>query len=444
MKKICISVIALGFVLSALSQNKSQNISGYVYDNGNNAPLIGVNIYIGGTQTGTTTNSDGFFSLKIKKFPVQLFFSYLGYELTQYMVKSEEINSLRIFLKPEIHEIGEVTISGERIIKLIKGDTLNIVDYEISDDQVILLANPYKVINDQRLYLTTLSGEILSDRKIRNAGHPVKVSESLAVRTDLYLFKDCFRNIHLLTSDKVWQVFVHENNLYLIYPSHFDDFMSLLYPVKAALHDRLVLQKATQEKNETFLIAEGWTEYQLIKTVSDPAGPYRYAKPIDFLESRPWPVASASEFISKGSYQKCVTAPVIQRSEDIAVFDFFDNTIDFFNAEGALVKSVPITFHLKEYYELIIFKRHDIDQENFTQQVLYDEKAKQLWSVWRQKKNGRYTLKEINPDTGEVVRVIDIPEYPFIDKIQVHNNIVFFLYQEKKYPYYRSLYRMVI
>ena len=442
MKKHLVSLIVLMYTLSALSQEKGQIVSGYVFDQVNNTPLSGVNIYIGGTQSGSTTNTEGNFVVKVKKFPVQLIFSYVGYEIKEYQVRTAE--TIRIFLKQEIREIGEVTISGKRIIKLIKGDTLNIVDYEIYDDQIIMVANPYKVLRDQRLYLTALSGEILSYRQIKDAGHQVKVPESLAIKTDMYLFKDCFGNIQLLTRERVWQIFVHENFLYLMYPSKFEDFMSLLYPVKAAVNGRLLFQNPTPEKNEISLIAGGWSEKKLIKTVWDPNGPYRYAGPIDFLESRSGPVTPASDYKTKGSYQKLVTAPVIKRLSDIAIFDFFGNTIDFFDADGQVLKSVPISFHLKEYYELIIIKKHDIDQENFTQQILYDEKANRIWSVWHQKKNGRYSLKEINEETGDVVSVVNIPDYPFIDKIQVHNNIIYFLFQEKRYPFYRSLYRMVI
>ncbi|TSA37672.1 MAG: hypothetical protein D4R64_05625, partial [Porphyromonadaceae bacterium] len=204
----------------------------------------------------------------------------------------------------------------------------------------------------------------------------------------------------------------------LVFPSQFDDFMSLLFPVKAALNDRLFFQKTTLTKNETCFIEEGERNYKLIKTVSDPYGSYRYARPIYFLESVP--LTPPGKFIIKASYEKCVSAPVIQRSDDIAVFDFFCNSIEFFNADGVAVKSVPISFHLKDYYELLVFRMRDIDQDNFTQQILYDEKVNRTWSVWHKKSNGRYYLKEINPDTGEIIKVVDIPDYPFIDKIQVH------------------------
>ena len=442
MKNKILSVIWFVLLLtnSAWPQDQGTKITGYVYDIENNTPLSGVNIYIGGTQFGTTSNSDGFFNMKVKKLPVVLYFSYVGYEVKQYPVNSAEKNVLKIYLKPEIHKISEVTISGERIKNLFKGDTLNIVDYEISGDQIIMVANPYKSMDDQRLYLTSLSGEILTSQKIRNAGHEVDVPESIAIKIKLYLFKDCYRNIQLLTTDNVFQVFVNQNNLNLVYPTPFEQFMKLLFPAKAVLNNRLFYQKTTTTKNETYCIEEGDKKTRLIKTVSDPNGPYRYARPIHFLGE----ITDPDRLIIKGSYEKCVSAPIIQRRDDIAVFDFFGNTMDFFNSDGICQKSVRITFHLKEYYELLLIRMRDIDQANFTQQILYDEQVNRIWSVWRQKSNGRYSLKEINPDTGGIVRVVEIPDYPFIDKIQVHNNIVYFLYLEKKYPFYRSLYRMGI
>ena len=117
--------------VSALAQNKGIKLTGYVFDIETNTPLPGVNVIIGGTSSGTSTNSEGLFSYKVDKVPVLLYFSYMGYESNQFLVKSSEANPIKVYLKPQIREIGEVTISGERIMNLFKGDTLNILDYEI-------------------------------------------------------------------------------------------------------------------------------------------------------------------------------------------------------------------------------------------------------------------------------------------------------------------------
>lgn len=436
-----LTIAAIMMLLPILSIAQGIRLNGFVYDFESKAPLPGANIVIGGAVAGTSTNSEGFFSLIVEKMPVLIYVSYVGYQPQQVLIQVARDSAL-IYLKGEIRKIGEVTISGKKIANLIQGDTLNIDDYEISDDQIILVANPYKHVTDQGLYLTTLNGEILTWKKISNAGHKVEIPESIELFSTMFLFKDCFRNIHLLTSDTISQIAVNQNDLNLLYPTGIKEFISNLLPVKAFLEGGLFSQKMTRTKNWTYFIKEGEKDQQLIKTVTDRYGSERYVRPIDFLEGH-W-VPPASHYIMKGSYERCVGAPVVQRPDDIAIFDFFGNNIEFFNKEGISLKVVPIDFHIKEYTELLIIKKHDIDIDNFTQQILYDEKMNRIWSLWSPQFSGHYTIKEINPDTGMIIKTVEIPDYPFIEKIQVHNNIVYFLYSEKSYPYYRSLYRMVI
>jgi len=437
------SAIALVMLLplSIFAQDKGIKLSGHVYDIESLAPISGVNIIVGGSHSGTATNSEGYFNIKVEKIPLLLHFSCMGYESNQIEVSSPEANPVKVYMKPEIRKIGEVTIPGEKIMNLIKGDTLNIVDYEISDNQIIMVANLNKHLDDQRLYLTTPTGEILSSLKINDAGAMVDIPESIDYWTRVYLYKDCFKSIQLLTKTKVYQIFNKDNNLKLIYPTFLEDFQSSLMPAKAMLDGHLFTQKTTRLINNTYVIAEGDTLPKLIKTVSDPYGDFRYVRPIDFPDR----LHPASWFLMrKGSYERCVTAPVIQRKNDILIFDFFGNSIDFFSADGDKLRTVPIKFHLMEYLDLFVIKQTDIDMINFSQKILYDERTDRIWAVWHLKSTGRYYLKEVNPENGEIVRVVEVPDYPFVDKIQIHNNIVYFLYTEKVYPYYRSLYRMGI
>jgi hypothetical protein len=60
-------------------------------------------------------------------------------------------------------------------------------------------------------------------------------------------------------------------------------------------------------------------------------------------------------------------------------------------------------------------------------------------------RNGISELREINIKTGQLnEQVIKIPEFPFISKLLVNDGYLFFLYQEKQYPNFMRLYRMVI
>ena len=60
MKNLLTGMVTLCLMLFISGQIQGQQISGYVYDIEYNKPLSGVNIFIGGTEPGTATNSDGF------------------------------------------------------------------------------------------------------------------------------------------------------------------------------------------------------------------------------------------------------------------------------------------------------------------------------------------------------------------------------------------------
>ena len=69
-------LLTLSVLLSgeAFAQN---NVVGRVVDS-NNVPLIGVNVVVKGTTTGTTTGVDGNYAIKVAENQT-LVFSYLGY-----------------------------------------------------------------------------------------------------------------------------------------------------------------------------------------------------------------------------------------------------------------------------------------------------------------------------------------------------------------------------
>ncbi len=435
-----ILVMVLLGATTACPQEKGLFVSGYVFDSKNNAALSNVNIYVTGTPSGAATNQNGYFMIRIRKFPVLLYFSYVGYETKPVTVAAPSAAGIKVYLTEEVRELGEVTITGNRIMKLVRGDTLNIVDYEIAGNLVLMIANPYKQANEQRLYAAKQSGEILSSCKIPKAGRKVEDPELLAIGKTKYLFKDCYGEVQLITQDTVWQILYTNTRLYLIYPTPYKDFFELLYPVKAEIDGKIIYQDISLFQNSTYMAEQGATEPLLLKIVFDPYGDYRYVTPIFFADG----LTDGSQYAVKGSYERSVAAPVIRRQSDFIIIDFFGNTMDFFNSDGECFRSVPIRFHLREYHEFIFWTRFDLDMRNFTQKVYYDSGANRIWTLWKPKPGNRLVLKEINPDTGQVVALADIPEYANVEKIHIHNNIVYFLYTEKSYPFNRSLYRMTI
>ncbi|CAL1519160.1 SusC/RagA family TonB-linked outer membrane protein [Chitinophaga sp. MM2321] len=93
---------------SKLDEEKQIIIKGKVTDN-ENKPLIGVNIRIKDSQTGTTTNEDGDYSITAESNSV-LQFSYVGYTNEDIPIKGRTV--INIILKELLNQLDEAVIKG--------------------------------------------------------------------------------------------------------------------------------------------------------------------------------------------------------------------------------------------------------------------------------------------------------------------------------------------
>ncbi|UOB16046.1 SusC/RagA family TonB-linked outer membrane protein [Abyssalbus ytuae] len=96
----------LGVVFSAQGQEKT--ITGIVTDD-EGIPLPGATVLVKGTNTGTTTDFDGNFSIETSKGSI-LAISYVGYTASEVVIDNQ--NSLTVVLKQTLSQLDEVIIVG--------------------------------------------------------------------------------------------------------------------------------------------------------------------------------------------------------------------------------------------------------------------------------------------------------------------------------------------
>lgn len=88
-------------------------ISGYVREMGSQEALIGVNVYIPGTTTGTTTNTYGFYSLTLPaQDSVRLAYSFVGYETVTRASQLRANQTISVALTPG-RALAEVNVTAE-------------------------------------------------------------------------------------------------------------------------------------------------------------------------------------------------------------------------------------------------------------------------------------------------------------------------------------------
>ncbi|MCB0568585.1 MAG: SusC/RagA family TonB-linked outer membrane protein, partial [Phaeodactylibacter sp.] len=89
--------LAIGVLLFALQIGWGQRtVSGTVLDDETNEPLIGANVLVGGTTTGTVTDFDGRFTLDVPESATMLSVSYTGYQPQDVPITGADVITVRL------------------------------------------------------------------------------------------------------------------------------------------------------------------------------------------------------------------------------------------------------------------------------------------------------------------------------------------------------------
>jgi TonB-linked SusC/RagA family outer membrane protein len=97
-------------VISPSGNFGEHEVTGSVVSAASGEGLIGVNVSIKGTATGTVTGMDGNYAIQVPGGEVVLLFSYIGYEPQE--VPASSLSTIHISLEENVHEIDEVMITA--------------------------------------------------------------------------------------------------------------------------------------------------------------------------------------------------------------------------------------------------------------------------------------------------------------------------------------------
>lgn len=108
-------------------------VSGYVRETGSQEALIGVNVYLPGTTTGTTTNTYGFYSLTLPaQDSLRLAYSFVGYETIERTVSFRSNQTRSVLLTPgRVLSAVEVK-AGRTEEKVSESAQMSVIDLPVS------------------------------------------------------------------------------------------------------------------------------------------------------------------------------------------------------------------------------------------------------------------------------------------------------------------------
>ena len=110
MKKFSLLLVLLLSCLWYQASAQDRTISGRVTDRSNNQGLPGVTVLVKGTTLGTSTNSDGVFSLGVPASATTLVFSFIGYVSAEHPIGDGR--AINVALATDSKQLGEVVVTG--------------------------------------------------------------------------------------------------------------------------------------------------------------------------------------------------------------------------------------------------------------------------------------------------------------------------------------------
>ena len=133
-------IFTLVFALFAFTLSAQKTVSGIVSDT-EGMPLIGVNVIVKGTTTGTITNVDGEYTLSVPGDDAVLVFSYIGYIPVEVMVGNQSV--INQTLAEDTQLIEELVVVGYGIQKkeTVTGSVSSVKGEDIIKSPVANLSN---------------------------------------------------------------------------------------------------------------------------------------------------------------------------------------------------------------------------------------------------------------------------------------------------------------
>jgi hypothetical protein len=420
---INLSLLAIGL----FSFSQTIIIRGIVKDNSSSKPINNVNIKINGTNEGVFTGPDGRFSLTLKRIPVSLTISCVGYETLYYNFDKIPMNPIELILRQRTSDLQEVDIKALRFNYIFRDLNYSILDYEIMGDNLLLLVFRYQLKNTE-LILLNRNGDTLSI---------VAVPEQKPLR----LYRDFLGNVHYVsTKENAFQCEYNDllKKIEFPYRTTFDSLVRMVKPFLFLSGDRLYFEEFTPDgfgKNIGYYDTNNQKGY--IRFISGETTRRNYFDDSKFNARWNTFVSGPASFsvddyrANKNFYFQKINAPLVKLGDDsMADFNFTDGVIEFMNKEGKVYRTVPIDFHKETDGNLLaglLSVLIPIADWEWSGKLYVDEYYKEVFTTF--KKNGMVQIRKIDLETGKLTRNFDVP-FPFPEKIEIYKGDAYFLIKD--------------
>ncbi len=426
-------------------------------------PITDVAVYNAKNNLLSVTDGDGVAKVTVRQGEM-LYFSHLSFLRQAYRVdqrKLIDINDLRNFtiitLKAKANPLPEVTVTEHAPHLAYENEKVWANDFIVRKEGIFL------IIDDPARHLLLFldhEQDTLAQLNIKR-----KFDE---------LYQDVFGNVHIISSDSVYQVLCDRRGISLGFGVSIETFRQKLEPVKALTDSIMVLQKYSNMQQELvyFKVNRNNSKISVMADVSGASlemaqsmrnDAYRDQKIDQMLAENPLFRGKIPDLAMRENniglapggesnvQERCdamkslymrilfkpIYCPVFYIKDSIYIFDFQNNEMLKYDNCGEPTGQCEIDFHETGYF------KKSVVNKPWDKKLIVDAATGRCYAQFST--DGIVTLKEISLTDGKVKREIRLGKHSFPQNIQVYDGEVYYLYLDKKRIVdqdKRSLYKM--
>ncbi len=390
--------------LSLIGYAQSNIINGICLDS-RNKPIRDVGIYTIDSTILTVTNNDGLFSLKYSNPGDTIYASHVAFENVVYIIDSLDVNKRIVLkMKPTSLQLPEVEIVGNAPHVAYNNKVVSVVDFEINDKGIYLLARRRR--NNSLLHLN-FACDTLTELKIS---------------PDYYnIYKDVYGEMQLVSDEDVWQIghktirdYVFE--MELMYRTPTSRFVGLFKNIACATDSLLIGGRYVFFGQEIYYYYFNIDGDQQAHELHHCVNEENRDLMINLLNLGTF-YRSAGFLDPKPTYD-----PVFAYDNKIYLFSFDEDKLFVYNNLGEVIEEYPLTFHKYKHWrgDMRVIKKWD-------KKVILDWATGKFYTTFTD--GGVTTIKRIDLEAGTAETVYTISGYAFVENLRIYNGKAYFLYK---------------
>lgn len=423
MKRIKLLFIFLAVIAPIKLSAQDQILAARIIDSDTGSGIGGATISVS-ARVGTISDTLGYFSIPVNKYPVELTISHLSYGVQTFTINYHPELNLVFKLSLITTRIPEIMVSGKKLQALTKGADYSILAFEFDDTNMWQIGMQYKRPGKTRLYLSNLIGDTL---------------QSLAVDPPVTLRKDVLGNVHLETEDSVFQLFGHRDSIFLLYGEKIEVFNKVMGAYQASLGSGLIYLASDYNLGENYL-------YYIDSSMSRPIRIHTFEDLPDDLSWLPDGLKQLGRYFGPRTVEQILDQQrsyfrenrpesIFKLKDSLYIVDYNNDKLHAIGPDLKLIRSVPVTF----------FHRANPTIDNLYinfDYLMTDHINHKVFITYHNNNNWRFV--PLDPVTGETGVELPVPQYNAMSNIRFCGGAVYFIYPEKTYPFYYRLFRMVV